>query len=571
MTPVVYVAGGGTVRTQRLFDLESSLFFGDNLEVLRQLVRDDSVDLVYLDPPFNPNATNNMLFRHVDGSPAAALIKAFDDAWHWSIDSERSFKETVDGGGEVSRALRSFRELLGPNDLMAYLSMMAPRLVELRRVLRSTGSIYLHCDPTASHYLKLLMDAVFGPANFRNEIIWKRTGAHSGAHRFGPAHDVILFYTVSGQYVWNVPYVAYSDDHLKKFKHNDPLLGPFSDEALTGPGRRSGESGQPWGGHDPTATGRHWQPASYAYDKYRAVTGEDLATYPFLERLTRLDEAGLIFWPARGSVPRLKRFLVDQHGAPAQDVWTDVDVINSRAAERLGYPTQKPLALLERIIAASSNPGDTVLDPFCGCGTTVDAAQKLGRRWIGIDITARAMEVIQDRLGRFYPDLHPALRGIPPTIEEVDFLADRDKYGFQQWVCDLLGIQADIRRGADRGIDGEIVRYEIGGTVVRAIVSVKGGAVNVTQVRDLRGTAEREGAQIGIFVTRKPPTRPMVLEAVEAGLTANGIPKIQILTAADIMDGKRPVLPLPLEVGERASAVEDAVATISSLAERRGA
>jgi hypothetical protein len=260
-----------------------------------------------------------------------------------------------------------------------------------------------------------------------------------------------------------------------------------------------------------------------------------------------------------------KRYLDESLGVPAQDVVTDI-YVNNVAAERIGYPTQKPLELLERIVEASSNRGDVVLDPFCGCGTAVDAAQKLGRRWIGIDVARVAVETIRDRMNAAYPDVHFAISGIPRTMDEVDFLADLDKYAFQQWACDMLGIQADIRKGADHGIDGEKVQYNVDGSVVRSIVSVKGGGVNVTQIRDLRGTVEREDAQIGIFITRLPPTKPMRDEAIAAGLTDSGVPKLQILTAADLIEGKLPLLPIAPQIGRRS----DDIATETAQTRRRG-
>jgi len=251
------------------------LFYGDNLDVLRRHVADESVDLVYLDPPFNSNASYNVLFAERDGKQAAAQIKAFGDTWRWDAGAARTFQEVVESGHErVSQAMQAFRTFLGDTDMLAYLAMMAPRLVELRRTLKPTGSIYLHCDPTASHYLKMLLDAVFGPACFLNEIIWKRTGSHNSARRFGPVHDVLFYYGKSDAAIWNQQYQAYDAAYLRHFQKVDPKTGqPFQDVALTGPGVRQGPSGQPWRGHDPTPKGRHWQPASYLYTKYQELTG----------------------------------------------------------------------------------------------------------------------------------------------------------------------------------------------------------------------------------------------------------------------------------------------------------
>ena len=539
MTPVVNVTGG-VVQTQRLFDLESLFFLGYNLEMLRRFVPDESVDLIYLDPPFNSNATYNMLFKQVDGTPVSAQIKAFGDTWEWSLEAELAYKEILESGGDVSRALRSFRELLGPSNMLAYLAMMAPRLLELRRVLRPTGSIYLHCDQTASHYLKLLMDGIFGPERFLNEINWKRTYAHGNAGRnFASVTDVILFYSKGPTYTWNQVYTPMEAEYIKR---------RFT-------------------GHD--ADGRRWQsvtlrnpsPRPNLRYAYNATNGKTYEPHPNgwavgIERMTKYDREHRLHYPARvGGQLRLKMYEDESKGIRASNLWEDIFPINSQAQERLGYPTQKPLALLERIISTSSSPGDTVLDPFCGCGTAIDAAEKLGRRWIGIDIAKVALEVIEKRLKDNYPGIHYKVRVIPTTIDEVDLLAARDKYGYQQWVCDLLGIKAEVRKGADRGIDGELVRYEVdGGEMIRTIVSVKGGGVNVSQVRDLRGTIERENAQVGIFVSHKPPTSAMRKEALAAGLTPTGIPRIQLLTSADLIDGRGPQLPIPIQVGRVAEA-----------------
>jgi DNA modification methylase len=512
--PSILARGGGIqgeyggsdphMARQLRFDLGQCLFFGDNLDILSTYIGDESVDLVYLDPPFNSNRTYNAIFKRKDGSPAAAQIQAFDDTWQWSLESEIVFRRVVESGGEISRTLRGLREILQPSDMLAYLVMMAPRLIELRRVLKSTGSLYLHCDPTASHYLKVILDAVFGPQGFRNEISWRRTpfsgSSKAKAQQLPRSHDVLLFYTKGSEWTWHGPTLPYTSDYLKRFKWKD----------------------------------------DHGYYRKTLLKTYSQAT---LDRLR--DEDRLIEPERHGSNYSYKQYLDESSGTrQVDDVWIDINMLNPVAKERLGYPTQKPVALLERIIEESSNVGDVILDPFCGCGTAIDAAERLGRRWIGIDITKVAIEVIQTRLSERFPHLDYSVRGSPTTMDEVDFLADRDKYAFQQWVCDRLGIDADIRKGADKGIDGEIVRYSDDDKPWRAVVSVKGGGVNVTQIRDLRGTLERERADGGIFVTRKPPTKPMRTEALEAGLTDQGVPKIQILTAEDLVNGISPQIPL---------------------------
>ena len=356
------------------------LFYGDNLDVLRNRIPSASVDLIYLDPPFNSNRAYNVLFRHRSGAEAQAQIEAFDDTWIWSQESERVFRELVEGGAPttVADALEAMRKLLGDNDLLAYLTMMSARMVELHRVLKPTGSLYLHCDPTASHYLKLLLDAVFGPEHFRSEIIWKRTTAHSdtaqGRRQHGRVHDVLFFFTKSDEWTWNPIYTSYDPAYVaSKYRYVEPETGRlYRLGDLTGPGGAA--KGNP--AYEVMGVTRHWR-----YSK---------------ENMEALIKAGRVVQTKPGAVPQYKRYLDEMPGVPIQDIWTDIDPINSMAAERLGYPTQKPEALLERIIAASSNEGDVVLDPFCGCGTAIAVAQRLNRRWIGTDITYLAIDLIGD-------------------------------------------------------------------------------------------------------------------------------------------------------------------------------
>jgi DNA modification methylase len=425
---------------------------------------------------------------------------------------------------------------------------------ELERVLKPTGSIFLHCDPTASHYLKLLLDAVFGPDRFRNEIVWRRTNSRSTGGQFPRIHDTILFYGKSDETKFNEQKVLGEPGKMPHTLVTGSDGFKYQSYELTGPGvTNTGESGRPWRGFDPSEMGRHWGNNHSVMDKW--------------------DKQGLIHWPKNGGFPRRRDAAPYDASVGREvtvgDVWTDIDRINQSAKERLGYPTQKPLALLERIIQAASNEGDVVLDPFCGCGTAIEAAQALGRRWIGIDVTKVALEVIEERLSKSFPDLHYTVRFLPTSMEEVDALAARDKYAFQQWVCDRLGIEADIRKGADKGIDGEIVRYMLDGDPWRAVVSVKGGGVNVTQLRDLRGTVERERANVGIFVTYKSPTKPMREEAIAAGLTKQGIPKLQILTAEELLGGQMPVLPVPVSMTMRGPDVVAEPERIEAIGSRR--
>lgn len=499
------------------------LYYGDNLDVLRRHLDDESVDLVYLDPPFNSDQDYNVLFAERDGTQAASQIRAFEDTWRWDETAARSCAETIEAGGKVSEAMRAFRTFLGDSDMMAYLAMMAPRLVELRRVLRSTGSIYLHCDPTANHYLKMLMDAVFGPEQFRNEIIWKRTSAHSSAKRFGPVHDVILFYGKSAQMTWIGGFQPYGQDYISQRFRNEER--PWKDADLTGAGVRHGETGKPWRGFDVTAKGRHW-------------------AYPPIE-LDRLDAQGLIYWSRKqGSWPRLKKYLDDAKGIPLQDVWMDIFPLNSQAKERLGYPTQKPEVLLERIIEASTPEGSVVLDPFCGCGTTIAAAQKLNRRWIGIDITSLAIGLIRNRLAdSFGSRATYEVVGEPVSLPDAAKLAQEDPYQFQWWALGLVGARpAEGKKGADKGIDGRIYFHDDTGESTKLIVlSVKAGHVTVAHVRDLRGVVEREKAEIGVLLCLEEPTAPMRKEAASAGFYKSSWgrhPRLQILTIEELLTGR---------------------------------
>jgi len=516
----------------------NKLYYGDNLDVLREHIATESVDLIYLDPPFNSNRSYNVLFKEKSGEDAQAQIEAFDDTWTWSHEAEALYTETMNGPApnRVKDALDAMRKLLGDNDMLAYLVMMTARLIELRRVLKPTGSLYLHCDPTASHYLKVMLDAIFGANNFRSEVIWKRTGAHGAAKRYAPVHDVILYYTASAQATWNPIYHEYSDEYLEsKYKYVDEV-GRYQLITLFPAGVRKGDTGKPWRGINPTEKGVHWR-------------------YP-PEKLEELDAQGLIYWGKDGKgLPRLKRYLEEGKGVPIQDVWTDIPPINSQARERLGYPTQKPLALLQRILEASTNEGDLVLDPFAGCGTTIDAAQDLRRRWIGIDITTLAVDLIDARLRHTYGenirDSYEIL-GIPRDLEGAQALFKRSPFEFERWCVMMLDGQPNEKQVGDRGIDG-VIRFPIDGkgNSDRILVSVKGGTTNPGHVRDLVGTVQSERAAMGVFVCMQRPTRAMIEAANHSGIythPANGqtFPKVQIITVEELLQGKRPKLPMTL-------------------------
>ncbi len=527
---------------------KNTLFYGDNLTILREHVADESVDLIYLDPPFNSNATYNVLFRTPTGEESRSQIEAFEDTWHWNDTAERAFDEVMQSGNtDAAELLRAMRSFLKENDMMAYLAMMCVRMIELHRVLKPTGSLYLHCDPTASHYLKILLDAVFGKGQFLSEIVWKRTFAHGSSKRFGPIHDVVLFYSKNGDHTWRDLKVGHDDKYVQKhFRSTDDVRGElYQAISLTGAGRRRGDSGMPWRNVDPTTVGRHWAiPKS-------VLLREGIEAASTQEKLDALDKVGRIYWPSSdGSTPRLKWFVSDLDGARLGDIWTDIPPISAQAKERLGYPTQKPLALLERILAASSNEGDVVLDPFCGCGTTIHAAEKMGRRWIGIDITHLAIGLIRRRLVEAFPTVQYEVVGVPKDAGAARLLAETDKYQFQFWALSMIEAvpYKGGRKGADGGVDGYIFFKPDGKTTEKAVVSVKGGAnVGVGMIRDLIATIEREKAKVGILLSLEDATSKMRIEAAAAGLYKTEIlgdfPRIQILTVEDLFEGRRPHLP----------------------------
>jgi DNA modification methylase len=514
----------------------NTLYFGDNLDILREYVADESVDLIYLDPPFNSQAQYNVLFKSPKEDAASAQVEAFRDTWAWGNEAEFAFAEIMRGGGKTARIVDALRSALGESDMMAYLAMMAVRLQELWRVTRPTGTIYLHCDPTACHYLRVLLDGIFGPQNFLSQVAWQRTGTHSSAKRWGPIHDVILFYGKhnAAPRVWNRPYAPLSEKHLKgHYRKVDEAGRRYEHGELTAPGIRRGRSGEVWRGFDVTSIGRHWTTT--------------------VDRLEQLYAEGRIYLPADGAWPRMIRYMDESKGKAIGDVWTDIPPINMRARERLGYPTQKPLALLERIVSASSNPGDVILDPFCGCGTTIEAAHRSGRQWVGIDVAIHAIKVIEARLSEHLPDASYRIEGIPRDFESAVRLAERDKYQFQWWANYLFDPHAlrEQKRGADRGIDGELFFPNGPGRPWgRMLTSVKGGAnVGPAMVRDFRGVLEREQAEMGLFICLYAPTNAMRAEAAAARIadTVHGpIPRLQIVAIEDWFAGRLPKLP-PLE------------------------
>ena len=542
--------------------MTNRLYYGDNLEVLRDPSQfpDESVDLIYLDPPFNSNAGYNVLFKSASGAGANASIEAFDDTWTWGTSAQNALMDIAAGTNRpLTVMMQAMHSAIGENPLMAYLAMMAVRLVELHRVLRPTGSLYLHCDPTASHYLKLVMDAVFGAENFRNEITWKRTNTHNDSKTWSRVSDIILFYSKGKVFTWNTPREPHSEAYkASKYRHDDDDgRGVYQLDNMVSPNPRPNMMYE-WLGFPFPQMGWRYQ----------------------TETMQRLHDEGRIWYPtnADGSYdtskrPRLKRYLNEMEGAVMGTIWTDIPPINSQAAERLGYPTQKPRALLERIISASSSPGDVVLDPFCGCGTAVDAAQKLGRQWLGIDITHLAIGMIEHRMREGYPEIEFETIGVPKDLESAQRLAVEDPHQFQQWICWQVGGYPREKKGGDKGVDGwfnyEWVDLDKNNSrsIKTGVISVKAGDnVNPNMVRDLGRVMQRDGHQFGLFIMKGLPTKGMRDEAASHPLVeiqfggdstvGQRLPALQIVTLAELFQGIKPKLPPLISPVKKASRVE---------------
>jgi len=512
-------------------DWKNQLFFGDNLEVLRRHIPVESVDLIYLDPPFNSNATYNMLFKEPSGEQSAAQIAAFDDTWKWGPQAEEAFDEAVMfGPPPLAELLKALRQVLGRTNMLAYLSMMAVRLVELHRVLKPTGSLFLHCDPTASHYIKLILDNIFSPKNFRNEIIWERSQPKGHAKlRFSRCHDTIFFYSKSEKSVFNPIYKEHDPAYLERFyRHVEPETGRrYRLGDLTNPHRER-----------PNLT-YEFPPSSGTVRVWRWTQ----------ERMMEAWKEGRVVIPEKGEVAQYKRYLDEMAGTPIKDIWYDIEHLHGSSREYLGYQTQKPEALLERIVRAGSHEGEVVLDPFCGCGTAVAVAERLKRHWIGIDVTYLAIDLIRKRLkdsfGNELADYEEI--GIPRDVTSAERLFNIDSFQFECWALAMIGARsAREKRGADRGIDGVMnLRDEYSGDYKKIIFQVKGGKVGVSQVRDLKGVLEREKVEIGVFLTMHKPTRQMQKEADEAEPFIDPqfpnlrFPRLQLITIEDIFAGKK--------------------------------
>ena len=525
---------GGII--SRMAEWMNKLHYGDNLEVLREKIDDEVADLIYLDPPFNSQRTYNLLFKQVKGDPVPAQIMAFEDTWTWSPLMLEAFRDDP-RNAPIFDLVESLYRLLGDSEMMAYVLMMGPRLLELHRKLKTTGSLYLHCDPVASHYLKILLDAIFGPANFRNEITWKRQTAHSDAkHKFADVADSILFYAKSSKARFQPVYVEHDPEYVKAFyKHDDgDGKGPYRTGDIASPNPRPNMMYE-WKGFP-------WPAKGWRFEK---------AT------MERLDAEGRIVYPRKkdGSLdtskrPQVKRYLSEMAGSIVTNVWNDISPIQGASKESRGYPTQKPLSLLERIIAASSKPGDVVLDPFCGCGTAVVAAQRMGRKWIGIDVTYVAISEIVFRLStetEAKRDKDYMLVGTPKDeMSARKFFEETKKEShkpFEMWGVHLVEGEPREKKGGDKGIDGRIPFRSLDKTLHWGMIQVKGGSSGPGHVRDFARVIEREKALLGLFICFNR-TKEMREEAEKMGYAKSlggtrKIPRMQILTIKELLEEKK--------------------------------
>lgn len=523
-------------------DWKNTLYYGDNLKILREYIADESIDLIYLDPPFNSNRNYNVLFKDESGQESEAQLTAFDDTWHWDKSAEEAYHELItEAPPKISSMIGALREFIGTNQMMAYLVMMTTRLIELHRVLKPTGSLYLHCDTSASHYLKIVLDVIFSVENFRHEITWKRSHAHSdskqGRKGYGNIADIILFYTKSEKYTFNTQYQPYSQEYIDKYyRYKDPDGRRYWLDNLTGPGGAS--KGNPQ--YEVMGVTRYWR-----YSE---------------KKMNELIAQGRVVQSKPGNVPQYKRYLDEMPGIPLQNIWNDIDPINMMAKERLGYPTQKPVALLERIINVSSNENDIVLGPFCGCGTAIHAAQKLKRCWIGIDITHLAIALQKYRLKDAFELVEKQdydVIGEPEDLQAAKQLALDDRYQFQWWALSLIQAQPlggeagkkQGKKGSDKGIDGVITFLDdLKSKPKKLIVQVKSGKVKSGDIRDLIGTLEQEHAAIGVFITLESATKDMKMAAVSAGFYHSSnwnkdYPKLQIFTIEELLNGATVQMP----------------------------
>lgn len=502
-----------------------TLYYGDCLEVIEDWPN-ACVDLIYLDPPFNSNVNYNILFRPDNGNGGTqrqAQTLAFADTWRWDYGAAQRVTQICNAVSHPAhKAIVGLRAVLGETGMLAYVSYMAERLSAMRRLLKPTGSIFLHCDPTASHYLKVLLDSIFGGENFRNEIVWKRRqDTHNlPKHHMGRIHDTIFWYAQSEETPYNELYLPYDEAYVKShYKHVDAngkyRLLPCTNET---------------GGNRPyTFRGitRAWR-----------FSPKNMAQMYESDLLVQLTPKGPWYY---------KKYLAEAQGVPMQDLWDDIGP--ARGKERIGYPTQKPVALLERILHAATREGDVVLDPFCGCGTTIAAAHELGLHWMGIDVSPFAIELI---VRVRFQGLPIQVMGIPADMEGASKLAREKPFDFEKWAISRIpGLAPNSRQTGDSGVDGR-------GTLIlkpdeykdRILAQVKGGSFNASQLRDFMHTLENEKAALGVFITLRrlagrqlQNARAVLAGAGSLTLGASTYPRAQLWSIEDYFMERMPRLP----------------------------
>lgn len=568
--------------------MASTLYYGDNLDILRSnKIASNSIDLCYIDPPFNSKRTYNQIYNNV-GREDQAQAQAFIDTWLWDDYARQGFDEILaneEGRFEPQTVelVKGLGNVLGFGSLLAYIVSITLRVVELHRVLKDTGCFFLHCDPTASHYLKLVLDGVFcgnRPGEFKNEIIWRRTGSHNARRSFGPIHDVIFFYTKTARHFFNIVRRPYMRGHVESRYTWDDEAGLYKftsgGNVLTGAGATGGESGQSWKGFDPSAKNRHWAIPGFLAEQM----GEDFRELSVLEKLDALYDEGLIDIEEGNAWPTPVRYLRSDSGSPIQDIWAfqpytegtvygtnegidaDVEWLGPTAPERLGYQTQKPMGLLDRIIRAGCPKNGIVLDAYCGCGTTLDVAQNLNLNWIGIDITYQSISVVLRRLEKYGEAVVNSIiqDGIPRDMKSAQALAtkkdDRLRKEFEKWAVLTYSKNRAVinqRKGADAGIDGRAYFKTGKRDNAEIIFQVKSGGVGRKDIATLRGDMAREEAELGILITLEEPTTSMDKDAKAAGLYYHEVMgknynRIQIVKVQEILDGARLEIPMSLEV-----------------------
>ena len=521
------------------------LYYGDCLTIIREHLRNDSVDLIYLDPPFNSNQAYNAIYKTETGRPLPDQIEAFCDAWTLDEERDRAIQTMPvlmrEAGvpDDVTEFWRLWMNALRNTNprLLAYLSYMVERLIWMKGILKPTGSLYLHCDPTASHYIKVMLDGIFGHDNFQNEIVWRRydrpKGSQHKSRRYGRSSDTILFYSMGKNHIFNAKeiQIPLSQDEIEKRFSGEDDKGRF----MSGPLLRSSSMGErpnlvfEFQGYTPGPSG--WRMG--------------------MDKLQEIYDGGDFYFTSNG-VPRRKFRPGEVPGEIVDNIWVDIGALGAHDQERLGYATQKPLALLDRIIRASSNTGDVVLDPFCGCATTLEAAHNLGRRWIGIDIAIHAIKRVaavrlSERLG-LVEDRDYTIEGVPRNVEGAQQLWERDKYHFQKWAVELAEGFVTNRRTADGGIDGRLYfDGDQGDNLESMILEVKGGkSVTQNDLRGLRGALADSGALMAGLIIQHPlgatKERNFKREMVRAGsITIRGrdFPKMQLMTVEELIEGKR--------------------------------